>query len=111
MDLHSSDAGAFLLPWPHVGVKFTWPAAMHAHNMNTANNNRVRMAVMEVVETEFDKVWQLLFAVTVERFANGRADIVCGSGLRCLTRKIIGGFEVGVQFFQPRWMTRYNIIW
>lgn len=40
MDLHSSAAtaaGAFLLPWPQVGVKFTWPVAKHAHNRNTAN--------------------------------------------------------------------------
>jgi hypothetical protein len=91
MDLHSSDAGAFLLPWPHVGVKFTWPTAMHAHNMNTANNKKVRMVVMEVVATVYNNIIiVILFAVTVERFANGCATIY----IVCTILYAAGGAEV-----------------
>lgn len=76
---------------------------MHAHNMNTANNKKVRMVVMEVVATMYNNIIiVILFAVTVERFANGRATIyiVCiilytaggakvfGKGLWTLTRTI-----------------------
>lgn len=44
MDLHSSGADGLawlLLPWPHVGVKFTWAATMppHTNNRNTASNS------------------------------------------------------------------------
>jgi len=70
MDLHSSDAGAFLLPWPHVGVKFTWPTTMHAHNMNTANNNRDRMMEMDVA-TVYNIIMGVFF-LTVELFADSR---------------------------------------